>query len=408
VVRYRASWVVPISGRPIPDGWVAVDRGRIVALGHRDPPQSDASETRDLGDVALMPGLVNAHTHLELSYLSGAVAPAGEFVTWVRGLLRVRRPPEDAAAADILAAIERGIAESVASGTALVGDISNTLATFTPLTRSPLAAVVFHEILRFREAEPERFVEQACRSIDQLDATGRVRPGLAPHAPYSVAPLVFRALRRAIDRRPFLRSSVHLSESPEEVQFIAHGDGPWRGMLEELGAFDPGWIAPGVSPVQFLHESGFLDRRVLAVHGVQMSDADLARLVTLETTLVACPRSNRHTGAGTPPIARFYEAGVRVAVGTDSLASTPDLNVFAELAEMRRLAPSVPAGMLLDSATRQGAHALGFESEFGTIEPGRSARLLAVAVPPRIADVEEYLVSGITPAEIRWVGEGTE
>jgi cytosine/adenosine deaminase-related metal-dependent hydrolase len=408
VVRYRASWVVPISGRPIPDGWVAVDRGRIVAIGHREAPDPDVSETRDLGDVALMPGLVNAHTHLELSYLSGAIEPAGEFVTWVRGLLRARRPTEDAEASDILAAIDRGIAESVASGSALVGDISNTLATFTPLARSPLAAVVFHEILRFREPEPERFVEQVCRSIDQLDVTGRVRPGLAPHAPYSVAPLVFRALRRALDRRPFLRSSVHLSESPEEVQFIAQGDGPWRGVLEELGAFDPGWVAPGVSPVQYLHENGFLDRRVLAVHGVQMSDADLARLVKLGTTLVTCPRSNRYTGAGTPPIARFYAAGVRVAVGTDSLASTPDLNVFAELAEMRRLAPSVPAGMLLDSATRQGAHALGFESEFGTIEPGRSARLLTVAVPPRIGDVEEYLVSGVTPAKMRWVGEGTE
>ena len=118
---------------------------------------------------------------------------------------------------------------------------------------------------------------------------------------------------------------------------------------------------------------------MLAVHGVQMSPADLARLAARGATLVTCPRSNGHTGAGAPPIEEFYASGVRVAVGTDSLASTPDLNVFAELATMRALAPSVPASALLDSATRQGARALGFDSDYGTIEPGKRARLLAVS-----------------------------
>jgi cytosine/adenosine deaminase-related metal-dependent hydrolase len=158
-----------------------------------------------------------------------------------------------------------------------------------------------------------------------------------------------------------------------------------------------------VSPVQFLDEIGFLDDRVLAVHGVQMTSDDLARLAARGTTLVTCPRSNRYTGAGIPPLEAFYASGVRVAVGTDSLASAPDLNVFAELAAMRALAPSVPAATLLDSATRQGARALGFDAGFGSIEPGKRSRLIAVAVPPALTDVEEYLVSGITPDRIRWI-----
>jgi cytosine/adenosine deaminase-related metal-dependent hydrolase len=110
-----------------------------------------------------------------------------------------------------------------------------------------------------------------------------------------------------------------------------------------------------------------------------------------------------HTGAGVPPIEAFYASGVRVAVGTDSLASAPDLNLFSELSAMHRLAPSVPASRLLDSATTQGARALGFESEFGAIEPGKRARLLAVDVPPGETDVERYLVSGIRPEQIRWI-----
>jgi cytosine/adenosine deaminase-related metal-dependent hydrolase len=196
---------------------------------------------------------------------------------------------------------------------------------------------------------------------------------------------------------------VHLSESAEEVQFVKDGTGPWRTFLEEVNAWDPAWVAPGVSPVQFLDDNGFLDARLLAVHGVQMSPADLARLEARGVTLVTCPRSNGHTGAGAPPLEDFYASGVRVAVGTDSLASAPDLNVFAELATMRALAPSIPATSLLESATWQGARALGFGAELGTIEPGKRARLIAVDVPPGTSDVEEYLLSGIGPGDVRWI-----
>jgi cytosine/adenosine deaminase-related metal-dependent hydrolase len=350
-----------------------------------------------------MPGVVNAHTHLELSYLRGKVPPAEAFVTWVRGVLEARRQPPDPGAAEILDAVDSALDEATAAGTALIGDISNTLVTFAPLSRSALAAVVFYELIRFNAQDPDAFVEAACRRIDALLPTERVRASLAAHAPYSVGPLVFRAIRRAIDRDPLVPCSVHVSESPEEVEFIRTGGGSWRALLEELRAWDPSWVAPGVSPVQFLDDSGFFDSRVLAVHGVQMSAADLARLAARGTTLVTCPRSNTRTGAGAPPVADFYASGIRVAVGTDSLASTPDLNIFAELAVMRALAPKVPASALLASATLHGARSLGFDADFGTIEPGKRARLLAVEIPPGPVDVEEYLVSGIQPAQLRWL-----
>jgi cytosine/adenosine deaminase-related metal-dependent hydrolase len=400
VIRYRASWVVPISGSPIRDGWVMVDGGRIAAVGPCGP--AAASTDRDLGDVALMPGLVNAHTHLELSHLRDAVPPSSSFVDWIRGVIAARRQ-RPAPASEILQGVNTAIEEAVACGTALVGDVGNTLVTFPPLARSALAAMVFNELIRFNGAEAAAVVEQARRQLEALQPTDLVRTSLAAHAPYSVAPRVFREIRRAIERDPCARCSVHLSESVEEVEFIRTGQGPWRTMLEELGAWDPSWVAPGVSPVQYLDDSGFLDERVLAVHGVQMSPSDLARLAARKTTLVTCPRSNRYTGAGDPPLEAFYASGVRVAVGTDSLASAPSLSVFDELAVMRTLAPKVPASALLDSATRQGARALGFGLEFGSIEPGRRARLLAVSLPPGTEDVEEYLVGGVQPEEIRWV-----
>ncbi len=402
MIRYHAAWILPISESPIRDGWVAVDRGRVAALGRRSSSGIGGADV-DLGHVAVMPGLVNAHTHLELSYLRDEVPPASAFVTWIRGVMAARRAHPDPAAPEILGAIDRAIAESEAAGTALLGDISNTLVTFGPLTRSTLAAIVFYELIRFNAPAPEAFVADARRQIDALAPTDRVRAGLAAHAPYSVAPLVLRAIHAAVQRDPFVPCSVHLSESQEEVEFIRSGSGPWRALLEQVGAWDPEWVPPGVSPVQFLDDSGFLGSNVLAVHGVQMSGADLERLAARGATLVTCPRSNGHTGAGAPPISEFYASGVRVAVGTDSLASAPDLNVFAELATMRALAPRVPASLMLDSATRQGARALGFEADYGTIEPGKRARLLTVRIPASAADVEQYLVSGIDPGQIRWL-----
>ena len=410
MVRYHATWILPISEPPIRDGWVAVEGGRVVAYGALGPAGrrglADGAREVDLGNVAVLPGLVNAHTHLELSYLRDEVPPASEFVTWIRGVINARRRRPDPGSPEILDAVARALDEAVAYGTAVIGDVGNTLVTFGPLARSPLAGVMFYELIRFNTSDPAGVVEEATRLLDALVPTERMHTSLAAHAPYSVAPLVLRAIRKAIDRHPFAPCSVHLSESEEEVEFIRSGRGPWRALLEEVGSWDPAWVPPGGTPVQFLDNSGFLDARVLAVHGVQMTTDDLARLAVLGTTVVTCPRSNGHTGAGAPPIEDFYKSGVHVAVGTDSLASAPDLNVFAELATMRALAPSIPATSLLESATWQGARALGFDADYGTIEPGKVARLLAIAIPDSRIDVEEYLVSGVQPDQIQWVENG--
>jgi cytosine/adenosine deaminase-related metal-dependent hydrolase len=172
-------------------------------------------------------------------------------------------------------------------------------------------------------------------------------------------------------------------------------------------------MPPGLGPVEYLDSLGMIDARTLVVHGVQLEDTALRRLAEIGCTLVTCPRSNQWVGAGVPPIERFYAAGVRVAVGTDSLASVDDLNLFSELKTMRWLAPAVPARAILESATRVGADALGLGDELGTIEAGKRAALIAVSLPPHFKtapaspvrgnEVEEYLLSGIDPRQVEWV-----
>lgn len=402
MTHYFADWVVPVAAPPIPDGWVAVDDGRVVAVGRRRA-SGEPAQRRELGRVALLPGLVNAHTHLELSHLRDAVPPAASFTGWVRQAMARRQAFPDADDPVILGAVRRGIAEARAAGTVLVGDISNTLVTIPLLDEAGLAARVFFEVLKFNPDDPVALVRAARERVDAAPATGQVRVALAPHAPYSVAPLLFRALRADLDRHPFEPSSVHVAESFEEVEFIEAGTGPWPGILRSLGAWDPDWVPPATTPVAYLADAGFLDARVLVVHGVRCTPADLARLVSLGSTLVTCPRSNRWVGAGEPPISAFYASGVRVAFGTDSLASVADLNVFAEMAEAHRLAPDVAPARLIESATRIGAEALGFGAEYGSIEPGKQAALITVALPEGVDDVEACLVGGVKPERVAWV-----
>ena len=404
MIRYHASWIVPITARPIRDGWVDVDGDRIIAagaIGGRHDRGLFGRPTReiDLGSVAVLPGLVNAHTHLELSGLRDRVPPAPTLPSWV-GHLLARRTEARGNENDIIAA---AIEESWRAGTAVVGDISDTLASVAPLARGGLAARVFKEILGFNAEHPEEVVGDAVDAIAGASSNERVRVGLAAHAPYSVSPGVFRSIKAAIERWSLGPCSVHLAESQEELEFLRTGKGAWRDLLEQKGKWIPHWQPPGCGPVAYLDRLGWLHRHVIVVHGVHLTSEELDELARRRVVVVTCPRSNAWTGAGTPPVEQFYASGVSVAVGTDSLASAPDLNLFGELAELRRLASSVPASSLLESVTLRGAEALGFGSDFGSIEQGRRSALIAVRIPEAVQDVEEYLVSGIQPGDVRWL-----
>ena len=399
MISYRADWLLPISDSPLAGGSVSLADGRIVAVDR------DAREDAvDLGRVAILPGLVNAHTHLELSYLRGAIPPAPSFGQWVRAVMTMRQQYSDPADPRIVEPVRRAIDAARLCGTALVGDVSNTLVTVPMLRDAGMPAQVFYELLGFTELDPEGRVRAARARVDDLaPAKFDVRVSLAPHAPYSVSAGLFQAIRGDLDAHPDAVSSVHLGEPPEEIELLRHGTGAIRSVLEDLGRWPSDWRPPGVSPVAFLADLGVLDARMLVVHGVQFDGEDLTTLRSIGATVVSCPRSNLYVGVGPPPLEVFYAMDVDVAFGTDSLASVADLNVFAELAEARRLAPRVRARCLLESATLTGARALGREREFGSIEAGKRASLIAVRVPAGVSNVEEYLVGGVEPSAISWL-----
>jgi cytosine/adenosine deaminase-related metal-dependent hydrolase len=401
-VIYRARWVLPIDRPPIAGGWIETQAAggavnvdeRITRMGGGQPP----AVAEDLGDVALMPGLVNAHTHLELAWMAGLVPPAGSMEEWIRTLLAVRRAGPSGGEAEVRTAMTQAAEEMRETGTVLVGDISNSLVSPSVLIAAGIGGVVFHELLGFAQSDAVAAVRDAWLRVEAQPAG--LRYSVVAHAPYSVSPALFAEIARRAGDAPL---SVHLGESAEEVEFLRTGRGPFRTLLETLGVWTDDWRIPACEPVTYMADLGYLVEGALLVHGVHLTDDGLERIRLAKAVLVTCPRSNLWVGAGPPRLSHFFASGAPVAIGTDSLASAPTLNMFDELAEMRRLAPELAAPTLLQSATLRGAVALGFGREYGTLAPGKRAALVSVDVPPAERDVEEYLVSGVSAGAIRRV-----
>lgn len=401
MIVHHAAWLLPIAQPPIRNGWVAVDEERIVSLGGpRDPPPPGVSSRFE--SAAILPGLINTHTHLELSWMAGLVPPMRSMGEWLRQLMALRRGAVPSGAAQTASAAAALLAAK-AGGTVAFGDISNTLLTAPLLAETRTTSVLFHELVGFAPHDAVRRAADGARRV-MASVQPPVVAGLGPHAPYSVSPDLFRAVAREVATRG-LRSSVHVAESRDELEFLISGRGGIAGTLEALGVRNDDWRPPGLDPVAYLDTLGVLQPGLLTVHATELGASALARLAACGCVIVACPRSNRWVGGGDPPLDAFYASGSVVALGTDSLASAPDLDMFAELAAARAVS-TVPAAALLESATRGGAVALGFDRELGTIEPGKRAALLAVEVPDGTTDVEQYLVQGISPARVRWLAAG--
>jgi cytosine/adenosine deaminase-related metal-dependent hydrolase len=385
VIVFTAGWVCPGDGPPIRDGRVAVRDGRVAWLGAAGDPGQPAGTPRHLGCGVLLPGPVNAHCHVELSHLAGRVDGSRGFTPWVEELVARRAATDPAEARRAAAAAIDGL---VARGTAAIGDVSNTLKHLGLLAASGLRSVVFHELLAWDPAAAERALASADAAAPAADAGGVVEVRVAAHAPHSVSPRLFAGLRARGGP-----CALHLAESRDEVEFLARGDGAWGAFLARRGLghvrFDP----PGQTPVAYADALGALHPRLVAAHGVQVDADDARTLARRGVALALCPRSNAALGNGVPPLPLLLEAGVRLSLGSDSLASTPTLDVLDDAAALHRAFPEVPADVLVRMATAGGADALGLDG-LGAIRPGALAALAYAEAEGALHDPLGFLVSG--------------
>jgi cytosine/adenosine deaminase-related metal-dependent hydrolase len=383
---FHASWVVPAAAPPLADGVVAITEGRITWVGPWARADRAGGEVVELGDGVLIPALVNAHCHLELSHLAGRLPRDRGFVGWVEALVEERgRHPREAIRAHAAAALR----SLEASGTAAIGDVSNALDHLDLITASRLRAVVFYELLAWDPARSDEVVRSAETRVGTLAAStdGRVQVQLAAHAPYSASPALLEALRERGGP-----AAIHLAESPAESAFLDRGGGELGAFLERRGLGHVHFRPPGTSPVRHLDAIGVLRPGLVAAHCVQVDDADRATLARRGVHVVLCPRSNESLGVGLPDLPKLLHHRVRLALGTDSLASVESLDLLQDAALLHRVYPEVDPAVLVHMATAGGAEALGF-SDLGTLAPGQAAAL-AFAAGRDVRDPCAFLVSG--------------
>jgi len=402
----RAAFVAPIATPVIEDGAVVIEGPVIREVGRfASLSRHHAVPAADLGRVVLLPGLVNAHCHLALSHLTRGDPPAS-FVDWLLTIaprLRLTEPDVDAR---LTAAARDGAAASLRFGVTCVGDVTIRSDSLRPaLNGGPLRVVSYGEALGLARSRP-RFEAALGPAIDARHDTGRLTAGLSPHAPYTVDLDGYRQCV-ALARERGLRLCTHLAEHPDEADFLRSHGGTLRTAYERLGTWadDPPVPTFDGSPVAMAEAVGLLDLPgVVLAHVNYANHHDLARLACGRASVVFCPRT--HAYFGHPPH-RWREMsirGINVAVGTDSTASSPDLNLVDDLRLIYRQVPRVDPAVLWEMATLCGARALALEHERGSIEVGKRADLVAFGVAAR-DPLREVLETQVAPTCV-WV-EGT-
>ncbi|QTA78601.1 Amidohydrolase 1 family protein [Desulfonema limicola] len=363
---HRAGCIMISPQRFIQNGFIKAENWIIQETGEKK--HYDSSIVTDHGPGVIIPALINAHTHLELSRLKGEIAFDQGFQNWVRELLWRRQAYS---LEELENGAESGIKELMDSGSGAVGDISTLGLTWNILCRSGLAGVWFREYLgtqTFQDLMPGKH--------------GNLSASLAGHAPHTTSPALLKSLSLTAQSKgsPF---SIHLAESTDEIEFLATGKGPWADFLGERNIDFSDWGLPAKTPVKYLDSIGILNKNTLLVHLIHSRKQDFEIIKQRGAKVCICPRSNYNLHKQLPDLEQMLKHGIKPCLGTDSLAGTESLSMFDEMAYTGKNYPNINPGTIIEMAAVNGAKALGLSQKFGTLEPGKSAVFIYLPLTAR-------------------------
>jgi cytosine/adenosine deaminase-related metal-dependent hydrolase len=422
-----ARWVFPVKKPPLEGGTITIDGERIVAVEPHGPRTPD----RDLGDVAIVPGFVNAHTHLDLSDAAGKCPPSPDFAAWLMQVIahRLSQTPED-----VRQAIADGVAQLLRTGTTLAGDVSGQGASWEPLEAAPLRAVVYHEVLGLTSERARETLAAARAWIGSRPRSSKTVAGISPHAPYSTGALVFdeaaKFAEQSFAEGRILPMAIHLGETDAEIELIHKRTGPLAEFLKGLGlwgaaigaVFGAGGLIEALSVLELCFGSSsehlWMNPPVL-IHANHLPAVDfLSPEEGAFSPVVYCPRTHAAFGHPPHPFLEFQKRGVPVALGTDSLASNPDLDVLAEARFLAQRRPEVPGATILRMLTLDGARVLGgsFAARItggsiarvcGSLVPGKEATFVVLPLPRATGDDPHDLLfhSDLAPTAVFFRGQ---
>ncbi len=376
---YTADWVLPIASAPIAQGAVLVNDSRIAWVGSAASAATDNARIVALGNAVLMPGLVNAHSHLELTAMRGFLEGFA-FREWLRTLTIVRR--DVLTADDLLDASRLGIVEGLAHGITTYADTTDSAAPLAAMREMGVRGIGYVEVFGPDPAQRDGSMAQLAQRVSALRGldTSLVRTGISPHAPYTVSASLFRAAAEYA-RAESLPMAVHIAESAAEVAFVVRGEGVFADKLRERNIA----VTPQArSPIALLDRCGVLDARPLLIHAIQIDEEDCQRIADSGSSIVHCPISNAKLGHAIAPLDRMLSHRIATGLGTDSVASNDRMHLIEETRQAC-LFHSVRSGrpdslhptQALELATIGGARALQLDAQIGTLEPGKQADLAA-------------------------------
>ncbi len=383
---HTAPWVVPVEGPPLAAGGVAVEQDRILAVDSLAAllqrfPQADVV---DHPQTALTPALINAHIHLELSHLAelGQKPLTTTFAGWIVQLLYLR-DQLGVTGPQVEEAAEHMARQQYRQGVSVLLDIGNTSVGQHLAARFAGQLFPHKEYLGLASFTLEKNLQRLSGETENVRCSA--------HAPYSTHPLLIQALKRRARSLGHV-FPIHVAEPASEGEMLAGGRGEMVEFVRNRGFWDGSFQPPGhAGSIRYLHQLGAIDERTLCVHAVHLEGEEIRILAGEGAKVCLCPGSNQFLQVGTAPLDRFLEAGILPALGTDSVASNPELSLWREMALLAQTHPHVDPTSIFAMATQGGAEALGLECDKGSLAPGKDADILAVPIPTSVKNAEQLM-----------------
>jgi cytosine/adenosine deaminase-related metal-dependent hydrolase len=387
----RSDFLLPIAERPIEDAFVVIENKRITDFGSfKNLRKKSFSNFIDLKGFILLPGLINSHTHLELSQLKGRINYKGSFSRWIEDLIEERSAWNYM---DYVNSVSLGIKELIQSGTTTVGDVTLSGASWDILKAMGLRARIYHEVIGPRTCEAEEIFSTLKDKLLNFKSKRLINNGISPHAPYSVSKKLMKLILE-FSRENKIPLMIHLAESYEEVEFFDSGMGRLYEFLKTRNSVDKDWIPPKTTPTKYLSETEIFSVATTVVHFNFFTEEDKSILLKANSSIVYCPKSHLYFKRKEYPIKSLIEHGLNISIGTDSLASNVSLNMLKEMKVLREM--GLDSETILKLSTINGAKALKMEHLVGSVEIGKYADLIGVKLNKNFTNEPyDFITTGV-------------
>ncbi len=372
----KSKYLLQVPHSVIDNGAVLIDGGKIKFAGSaNDINNHESCQIVDLGNSAIVPGFVNTHTHLELTHLHKCINYNGDFTDWIRQLVNAKK---EWAESEYLSSIRSGIKSSLESGTTTVADITRNGLALEELQKSKIRKVLFYELIDFNPDSAESTIDNFKNIIRKVKHNDLLSIGIFPHAPYTVSEELYRECKR-VSKELDICIASHISETIDEANFLTRGAGNFVSLLRDFDMLKE-WTPPGLKPVNYLKNIGFLENGCILVHCNYLSGEEVDQIEESNSTIVFCPRSHKYFRHKDHPLFKLRNRDINVALGTDSLASNDSLSILDEMKYIYTQHKTSKPQDILYLGTIAGATALSLNNKIGKLEEGYDADIAVIDI----------------------------